>query len=100
MNRRKRWRTLRFEGLETRVLLAADLFAAVEAPVTDVCVSSYCETASDGASGDVEFQQTTPEQVVHVNISAADRGSQEDIVISDLAFAELGGELSTEQTAD
>lgn len=98
MNRRKRWRTLRFEGLETRVLLAADLFAAVEAPVTDVCVASYCETAAGTAES--ELGQGAGEQIVHVSISAADRGSADDIAISDRAFARYGSEVSADRPLD
>lgn len=92
MNRQKRWRTLRFEGLETRVLFAADLFAAVDAPVTDICVASYCETATATSNADSGLAQVTGEQVVHVSISKA-----EDTAISDLAFAQLGSEVSAER---
>lgn len=100
MNRRKRRRTLRFERLETRVLLAADLFAAVQGPLTELCVASYCETADEAGPAAVDAVQTTARDAVHAEISLEDRGTQEEIVISDLAFAELGGELSAGPTVD
>lgn len=92
MNRRKRWRTLRFEGLETRILLAADVFDSFAAPVTDLCVTSCCESACDASAP--ANQQSAAQQVVHTSISAADRGSQEDVLVSDLAFAQFGSELA------
>jgi hypothetical protein len=92
MNRRNRWRRLRFEGLESRILLAADLFVPVDDPVTQICVTSYPEVDSDLGNADHDGAHG-----LNVSISDADRGSQEDLVISDLAFAELGSQLTAEQ---
>jgi hypothetical protein len=92
MNRRNRWRRLRFEGLETRILLAADLFVPLDDPVTQICIDSYAEVDSDQANADHDVVSG-----LNVSISDADRGSQEDLVISDLAFAELGSQLTAEQ---
>ncbi len=64
----------------------------VDDPVTQICVASYAKVDFDLANVDHDVAHG-----LNVSISDADRGSQEDFVISDLAFAELGSELTAEE---
>lgn len=90
MKRRKRLRTLRFEGLETRLLLAGDLFPSqMDNALVDVCLSSaYAESVRDDSADLREFIGS--ETVLRTVLTDSDRGTPEEILLRDLAFADLG----------